>query len=166
MKHHLAILSPDWIELILSGDKTIESRFSKVRCAPFGKVNTGDVVFMKESCGLVKGAFRVGKVQTFENLTEEQVTYIDGNYHFEIFGQGVHHWSHREKWYASKHATLIHIAEKLEYNTPFAIHKRDPRAWVVYDHISEFTKTFVDADLRKPSWWLQNIGFHPNLYRV
>ena len=43
-KQHLAILTPSWIELILDGSKTIESRFTKVRCLPFGKVRAGDVV--------------------------------------------------------------------------------------------------------------------------
>lgn len=65
MKHHLAILSPGWIELILDGSKTIESRFTKVRCAPFGKVHEGDIVYLKESGGLVKGMFTVAKVETY-----------------------------------------------------------------------------------------------------
>ena len=59
MKYHLAILTPGWIDLILDGSKTIESRFTKVRCAPFGKVHEGDSVYLKESGGLVKGMFRV-----------------------------------------------------------------------------------------------------------
>ena len=69
MNHHLAILYPVWIELILDGSKTIESRFSKVRCAPFGKVSTGDTVYLKVSGGPVKGHFTVADVTTFENLT-------------------------------------------------------------------------------------------------
>ena len=148
MKHHLAILSPGWIELILEGEKTIESRFTKVRCAPFGKVHEGDTVFMKESSGLVKGAFRVGKVETYENLTASQKYEIFHRYCFKIFAGA--QWIHSvpEDWWESKHATLIHIAETLEFNTPFAVHKRDPRAWVVYEHINEFTKTIVDANLR------------------
>ena len=149
MKHHLAILSQGWIELILTGDKTIESRFSKVRCAPFGKVDAGDVVFLKESGGLVKGAFCVGKVETYENLTARQRHDIFQKYHFKIFAGAQWINTVPEDWWASKHATLIHIAETLEFNTSFSIHKRDPRAWVVYDHISDFTRTIVDENLRE-----------------
>ena len=69
MKYHLAILTPGWIDLILDGTKTIESRFTRVRCAPFRKVHEGDSVYLKESGGLVKGMFTVAKVETFENLT-------------------------------------------------------------------------------------------------
>ena len=73
MKHHLAILSPGWIELILDGSKTIESRFTKVRCAPFRKVHEADSVYLKESGGLVKGMFTVAEVETYENLTDAQI---------------------------------------------------------------------------------------------
>ena len=72
MKYHLAILTPGWIDLILDGSKTIESRFTKVRCAPFRKVHADDSVYLKESGGLVKGMFRVAQVETFENLTASQ----------------------------------------------------------------------------------------------
>ena len=151
MKHHLAILTPGWIDLILDGSKTIESRFTRVRCAPFRKVHEGDVVFMKESGGLVNGAFRIGKVETFENLTQPLIYDLYSKHHDAIFTAG---WREGRgpmppaKWLDSKHATLIHIAETLEFNTPFAIHKRDPRAWVVYDRISDFTKIISDENLR------------------
>ena len=151
MKHHLAILSPGWIKLILDGSKTIESRFTKVRCAPFGKVHEGDIVFLKELGGLVKGAFRVGKVETFENLTTAQICDLFyTEYREQIFSTSVSDsmCDPPDKWLTAKHATLIHIAETLEFNTPFAVHKRDRRAWVVYDHISDFTETIVDENLR------------------
>ena len=147
MKHHLAILSPGWIELILDGSKTIESRFTKVRCAPFGKVNEGDGVCLKESGGLVKGAFRVGKVETFENISENDIWRIHTKYCKDIFVDSFF-FHPPQKWFESKHATLIHIAEVNRFHPPFALKKRDPRAWVVYDHITDFTKTFVDENLR------------------
>ena len=55
MQHHLAILAPGWIDPILDGAKTIKSRFTKVRCAPYGKVHAGDLIYMKERGGPVKG---------------------------------------------------------------------------------------------------------------
>ena len=141
MNYHLAILSPVWLELILSGDKTIESRFTKVRCAPFGKVETGDSVYLKESGGPVKGMFRAAEVETFENLdrSDIQVIYrVSGRFTFgEFFTQFS---SPPEKWLTAKHATLIHVSDPITFETPFAYHKRDPRAWVVLDaplHICE-----------------------------
>ena len=84
MKYHLAILTPGWIDLILDGSKTIESRFTKVRCAPFGKVHEGDSVYLKESGGLVKGMFRVAQVETFENLNRSGIQAI-----YERCGQAI-----------------------------------------------------------------------------
>ena len=132
MNHHLAILYPVWIELILDGSKTIESRFSKVRCAPFGKVSTGDTVYLKVSGGPVKGQFTVADVTTFENLTLRELAYIDTCYGREIFVDPEFS-EHRERWMQCKYATLIHIANPVRYDHPFAYPKRDPRAWVVLD---------------------------------
>ena len=146
MKHHLAVLTPGWIELILTGDKTIESRFTKRRSAPFGKVNAGDVVFMKESGGLVKGAFRVGKVDTIEKLTYELRIAIDASFREQIFGTPyfTEHW---DQWKASNHATLIHIAEPVAFKEPFAFPKRDRRAWVVLDDISDVKLQQIASEL-------------------
>ena len=106
---------------------------------------------MKESGGLVKGAFLVGNVETFENMTlGQKCDLFYKEYREQIFSNDVAASMHDppEKWLTAKHATLIHIAETLEYTTPFAVDKRDPRAWVVYEHISDFTKTIVDENLR------------------
>ena len=50
-KQHLAIFTPPFLDLILEGRKTVEGRFSKVRCAPFGVVQEGDVVNIDMSIG-------------------------------------------------------------------------------------------------------------------
>lgn len=65
-KTHLAIFTQPYLDLILEGKKTIESRFSMDRRAPYGKVSTGDIIIMKESGGLVKGEFTAGIVQFIE----------------------------------------------------------------------------------------------------
>ena len=136
MKYHLAILTPGWIDLILDGSKTIESRFTKVRCAPFGKVHEGDSVYLKESGGLVKGnLFRVAEVETFENLTEGQICDLFYKEYREQIFSSLSASMHRppEKWLTAKHATLIHVSDPIAFDEPFPFPKRDPRAWVVLD---------------------------------
>ena len=137
MNYHLAILAKGWTELILEGKKTIESRFSKVRCAPFGKVHEGDIVYLKESCGPVKGMFTVAKVETFENLTDGQICDLFySEYRKQIFNPSVSDLMGQppEKWLAAKHATLIHISDVVRFDEPVLIDKRDSRAWVVLEH--------------------------------
>lgn len=149
MNHHLAILSKGWIDLILDRKKTIESRFTKNRCAPFGKVNAGDIVYLKESGGSVKGMFRVAKVETFENLTRRQIYKLYYEHHDAIFtslfkedgGVGFLPMP-PAKWLDSKYATLIHITDPLKFEEPYPLpfKKRDQRAWVLLDaplHVCE-----------------------------
>ena len=146
--YHLAILASGWIELILDGSKTIESRFTKVRCAPFGKVRTGDIVYMKESGGKVKGMFTVEAVETFENLTPAKIDQIFVKYREQIFVQmfpeltisktdaSTGYWTTYHppfEWQVSKYATLIHISEPVKFDEAFSFPKRDQRAWVVLD---------------------------------
>ena len=135
-KYHLAILTPGWIELILDGSKTIESRFSKVRGLPFRKVDAGDTVYLKESGGLVLGQFTAGQVETFEDMTRSEVFDLFERYRDKIFPNVYPYFTMGtppDKWLASKHATLIHVADPVKFDVPFAYVKRDRRAWVVLD---------------------------------
>ena len=133
MKYHLAILAPGWTDLILDGSKTIESRFTKVRCAPFGKVHEDDVVYLKESGGLVKGMFTVAKVETFENLTDAQICDLFyKEYREQIFSDlSASMQRPPEKWLTAKHATLIHIADPIaSLKIRFPISRKDgQRGW-------------------------------------
>ena len=130
MQHHLAILTQPWLDLILEGKKTIESRFTKIRCAPYGKIDTGDVVYLKESGGPVKGQFTVCEVETYTDLTSEMRHEINRRYHRHIFVDPLFQgfW---EKWYASKYATLIHVDNVIAYQNPFSFQKKDAQAWIV-----------------------------------
>ena len=145
MQHHLAILKPWWIELILDGHKTIAYWFYKDRRPPYGKVNKGDIINMKESGSLVKGGFTVSKVETLNIRTSVEVLNIYANYGQKMFG--IRHFSEEwdefyksgrlaeelKKWDKSKYTTLIHIADPIPFDNPFPFHKRDQRSWVVLD---------------------------------
>ena len=135
MKYHLAILAPGWTELILDGSKTIESRFTKVRCAPFGKVHEGDSVYLKESGGLVKGMFTVAKVETFEHLTEGQICDLFyKEYREQIFSaMSASMQRPPEKWLTAKHATLIHVSDPIAFDEPFRYRQKGRSAWLVLD---------------------------------
>ncbi|RKU10857.1 hypothetical protein C6503_19425 [Candidatus Poribacteria bacterium] len=135
MKYHIAILAPGWSELILDGSKTIESRFTKVRCAPFGKVHEGDIVYLKESGGLVKGMFTVAKVETFENLTDAQICDLFYKEYREQIFSDVSASMQRppEKWLTAKHATLVHIADPIAFEKPFPYQQKGRSAWLVLD---------------------------------
>ena len=66
--HHVAIMKKSWglIPKILSGEKTIESRWYKTRRAPWGKVHRGDIIFFKNSGEPVAARAEARRVMQFE----------------------------------------------------------------------------------------------------
>ena len=48
---HLAVFSEPYLSFVLDGVKTVESRFSRVRCAPFQQIRSGDIILVKQSGG-------------------------------------------------------------------------------------------------------------------
>ena len=131
-RYHLALFSPGYIELILIGQKTIESRFSKIRCAPYGKIRQGDVIYMKEIGGPIKGVMRAGKIETFTNLTNDDIILIDATNRRNIFCD----WSfksHLVRWHDCKYATLIHVDDYIKCIEPSYYKNSSRMPWVVLD---------------------------------
>lgn len=65
---HIAIMKKSWgmVPKILSGEKTIESRWYKTRRAPWGKIFAGDTVYFKNSGEPVTVRATVEKVEQIE----------------------------------------------------------------------------------------------------
>ena len=67
--NHVAIMNKrfgDLIPKILSGEKKIESRWSKNKISPWNKIKVGDVVYFKNSGGPVVAMAEVSRVEQFE----------------------------------------------------------------------------------------------------
>lgn len=128
MTKHLAILRQPYLDYILSGKKTIESRFPKVKCAPFGMIKAEDVVLLKESTGRVKGVFEVAKVSFFENVSFVDLCQIR-KYENEICS-----YLEEDFWISrssARYVTLLWIKNVRSYPEPYAYPKQDRRGWVV-----------------------------------
>lgn len=133
MKKHLAIMHKPVIEAVLSGKKTVETRFSKAKIVPFGAVSKGDLVYMKAPGEDIVGQFKVKKVFYFEGLTPEDVDKIFTDYRKVI---GVGDSVSDERYYQEKReshfGTLVFIGESERFITsPIKIKKSDMRGWVV-----------------------------------
>lgn len=123
---HLAVFTQPYASLILSGDKTVESRFSCVRCAPYDRVSHGDVVLIKESGGPVIGIFKVGGVWSYE-IDDSSWDDIRDRFAEAICPQGSSFWSDRS---SAQYATLMKV-QKPDRLKPIIWPKRDRRGWVV-----------------------------------
>ena len=128
MTKHLAIFKGEAGELILSGQKTIESRFSRVKNPPFGAISTGDLVYIKTSGKEIIGQFRVQKVFFFDGLTPEDIKTIEKQYGSRI-KTDKSYWSDKSN---STYGTLIFIGNSSRFITsPVKFPKKDLRGWVV-----------------------------------
>ena len=75
---HVAVMRKSWglTEKILTGQKKIESRWYNVKYQPWGRINTGDVVYFKDSGSPVRIKAEVEKVIQFDNLNPDKVREI------------------------------------------------------------------------------------------
>lgn len=121
---HLAVFTRPLLELVLEGRKTVESRFSRVRCAPWGEVQDGDCILLKQAGGPVCGMALVDKVRFFD-LTYEPIERIK-----EAFGDricaGEDFWGLKQ---SAQYATILQITQAIAVD-PFGCEKRDRRGWV------------------------------------
>jgi hypothetical protein len=121
---HLAVFAEPFLSLVLDGRKTVESRFSRVRCAPFDLVSEGDIILLKKVAGPICGLV-LAKRAWFYELDKQVFAGIRKTYGSTICADD-EFWRHRRN---ASYATLIELAE------PTAIpampcDKRDRRGWV------------------------------------
>lgn len=113
---HLAIFTQSYLNLILSGKKTIESRFSVDKRAPYNKVSTGDIVIIKQSGGLIVGEFTAGKVYCIDIKKDDTDMKFCKSFSKEICSDiDENFWELRKN---KKFATLIEIKELKQYDVP------------------------------------------------
>ncbi|MDE0313871.1 MAG: ASCH domain-containing protein [Candidatus Poribacteria bacterium] len=135
---HLAILTDPWLDLILDGHKTIETRISKVKLPPYEAVAVGDHVLMKQSGGPIKGAFEIEQIETYHadsNLDKLVFDEVFRENARQIYGFQEVMYAHRDalekKWCESKYATFIHVENVQRYDPDIPIKKTNRLAWVV-----------------------------------
>ena len=125
---HLAILRPPYLERIVAGTKTIESRFNTKRTAPFGTVAVGDLVLLKGSGKPVTNFFFASAVRSI-NLADEPLEEVRRQY-----GEGIQAENEEEFWRdraSSLYATLVEVGERGSV-PPLAVVKKDQRGWVSF----------------------------------
>ena len=125
---HLAIFKGDSAQLILTGKKTIESRFSRKKSVPFLQISKGDLVYIKPSGKDIIGQFRVKKVIFYDGLEEKDVKEIKEKYGKELAVDETY-WEKKE---TAKYGTIIFIGEVDAFITsPIKFPKKDLRGCVV-----------------------------------
>lgn len=123
---HLAIFVEPYLQLILDGVKTVESRFSAVKCAPFGVVSKGDVLLLKRSGGPIVGVSEVKGCLYFDSRSRPKPDMA------RQFAASVCIAEHVlwKKLRDANYATLLQIGKAVTID-PMLCRKKDRRGWVV-----------------------------------
>jgi hypothetical protein len=139
---HLAIFNEPFLSLIINGKKKIESRFSMNKITPFMKVRKGDIVILKESGGLVTGAFIAGDVKYINNLDKIILKKIENDYGELICSNyDKNFWENRTK---ARYVSLIEV-KNVKRLKPFKSEKNDRSGWsILKDRISITATLFND----------------------
>ena len=126
---HLAIFQPPYLEYVLEGKKTVESRFSANRCAPFDKVKKGDIVLLKETGGPVVGVCLIDHVW-FYNIEPDTWLQLKSTYTNMLCAHDPDFWTSRSK---ARFASLMKIIRPTRIS-PFYCYKKDRRGWVILEN--------------------------------
>ncbi len=81
---HVAIVKPEYLDLILRGKKTIEARLSRTRRSPYGDVFPGDRIFFKASGGGFGALCITYRIHSAPALTPKDVAVLKRR-----FGKGI-----------------------------------------------------------------------------
>jgi ASC-1-like (ASCH) protein len=122
---------------ILTGEKTIESRWLASRRTPWNKTKEGDTLYFKQSGQPITAKTTITKIQEFEDLTPLRVWEVLLKYHKHI---GLRE-EEVEDFYAKikfkKYCVLIHLGA-IEMIRPFDINKKgfgNQAAWINIEDI-------------------------------
>ena len=125
---HLAILQQPYLDLIVGGTKTIESRFNTKRAAPFGKVAVGDLVLLKGSGRPIANYFFAANVESID-LSHVPIEEVRRQYAAAICAENEEEFW-REKA-SSNFCTLVEVGERGAL-PELLVTKKDQRGWVTF----------------------------------
>jgi hypothetical protein len=114
---HIACMVEPFLEYILDGRKTIESRFSKPLIPPYRNISVGDFVLLK--AGPIVASFRASTVE-FVELTRSRIRQLAED-HSEAICADEDFWAARAD---KNYATLIGVCDVRQL-TPVKVDKQD-----------------------------------------
>ena len=123
---HLAVFQEPYLSFILEGKKTVESRFSLKKTAPYGSVEKGDVILMKRVSGPIVAACLVEYVWDYL-LDPQKAEEVIRTFENALCASDSSFWESRKQ---AKFATLIKV-QNVTTLEPVSCDKKDRRGWVI-----------------------------------
>lgn len=141
---HLAIMRKSWglTDKILNGQKKIESRWYSVKYRPWDCIKKGEIVYFKDSGGLVRIKAEINGVTQFADLSPEKVKEILDDYGKDDGIEKEKIPEFFERFKDKRYCILIFLKNPIKIK-PFDIDKTGfgaMSAWITIDDISKIKK--------------------------
>ena len=125
---HLAVMTGPYLNRIVDGTKTVESRFHRIRNAPLNRVSAGDLVVFKPSGLAVSHVARVCDA-TYIDVVHTPLEVVRATWQDRIADTTDRFWSARAN---ARWVSLIEI-DWVRQTPSVVLQKRDRRGWISYD---------------------------------
>lgn len=126
---HIAILRQPFYDMILRGEKTIESRWSQKNIAPYQKIKKGDTILFKLTGKDVTAKAKVEKVKFFE-LTPIIAEQIAIEYGKQIGVEKFEDWQTTKQ---KRYCTLIWLKDVTTIE-PIKVQRSNGAGWIVLEN--------------------------------
>ena len=145
--NHLVILRPPYLDMILSGDKTVESRLSRRRHPAATRCRAGDVLYLKRVGGDIEGRATVARIDAYEGLDPDGLRTLSREWAGHVAAVEPDDWYQRLKRDAT-HALFFTLADVERIHIPHAaLPHRLPwaSAWIVGQPTAEVVRRYTAA---------------------
>lgn len=107
MAVHVAILLKRYIELILAGDKSVESRLTITPRTPYRRIAPGERIYFKASAGPFMATAVADAVEFYDSLTPARVAALKKQWNSQVRGEAGY-WLKKSN---SRYATFIRLRD-------------------------------------------------------
>jgi len=140
---HIAIMRKSWglTDKILTGEKTVESRWYKNRSRPWGEIAGGDIIYFKDSGGPVRARAIVNRVLQFSNLTPKKTREILSKHAHQDLGLEKNISQEIKNYFKNKRYCILVFFSQVQKVKPFNINKAGfgtQTAWLIVDDLASF----------------------------
>lgn len=104
---HIAVVAPPYIAMMLEGRKRVESRFTRTRREPWGRVRPGDTVYFKRPGGPLVCRVSVVRVHQYRDLTPARVDELERRWNRLVCAPGSY-WRQRRR---ARYLTLVVLSK-------------------------------------------------------
>lgn len=162
---HIAVLLKPYLDLVLTGEKTVECRLTQQALAPFELIEPGDRIYFKQSSGPYRATAITDEALFERDLTPRRVEEIKRDYNEFIRGEE-EFWRIKRN---SRYLTLIWLREVQPISVGPEIPPLQGRAWTSLpddpawrrewrqDESESFTVEITEGNLRNNTVYVTHV---------